>query len=265
VNGERPIALLVSYAGSAFAGFQRQAGPRTVQQVLEEALGRLSGQAVAVRGAGRTDAGVHALGQVADCCLPATCRIAPDRLPLALSATLPPDMAIAGAEAVPPGFHARFWAQSKHYRYLFWRAAVPSPFWRPYAWHFSGPLDVAAMAAAAADLVGRHDCRAFAGSARPVDDATRTILECSVCSAPPWLAIDVRADGFLYRMVRTIAGTLFEVGRGARPVSAVRAAIAGRDRRLAGPALPAHGLCLLGVRYPDAAGPTPPSPGLWPP
>jgi tRNA pseudouridine38-40 synthase len=261
----RPVALVCAYRGAGFAGFQRQAGPRTVQQVLEAALGDLAGRAVAVRGAGRTDAGVHALGQVVDCRLPPSVRMPAARLPLALQARLPADAAAVAAWDVPPDFDARFSALSKRYRYLIWRDPVASPFWRDCAWHRAGPLDVAAMAEAARALAGRHDFAAFAGSARPVADATRTVLECTVRSAPPWLAIDVEADGFLYRMVRAIAGTLVEVGRGAlRPADVPRILAEGR-RAEAGPSLPPWGLCLLHVRYPRRFGLPPAAPAPWPP
>ena len=264
-GAERRVALLVSYAGGAFAGFQRQPAADTVQSRLEQALGALLGGPVTVRGAGRTDAGVHAAGQVVDCLLPPGCPLPPQRLPQALAGRLPPDIAVAAAFAVPADFHARKSAVSKRYRYLLWREATASPFWRPYAWHYSGHLDTAAMGAAAAVLLGRHDFRAFAGAARPVADARRTLLGAAVYGEGPWLAIEIEADGFLYRMVRAIAGTLLEVGRGAMSVADVRGLLRDGLRSAAGPSLPAHGLCLLWVRYPAAAGLPAPGGPPWPP
>jgi tRNA pseudouridine38-40 synthase len=266
VNGAgRPVALVLAYHGAGFAGFQRQPGARTVQGVLERALGDMAGRPVAVRGAGRTDAGVHAAGQVADCRLPDGVRVPTARLPLALGARLPADLAVAEAHDVPPDFHARRSALAKRYRYLIWRRPVPSPFWRQCAWSYAGRLDAPAMAAAAPALVGRRDFSALAGSATPVRSAVRTVLSCTVRAEDPWLAIDVEADGFLYHMVRAIAGTLLEVGRGALRPEDLPAVLCSGRRAAAGPSLPANGLCLLFVRYPASCGlPDPPAP-VWPP
>ena len=271
----RRVAFIVSYDGAGFSGFQRQPGRRTVQSALEDALGDLCGERIVLRGAGRTDAGVHAAGQVVDAGLPAGLAIPTRRLPAALARRLPPGLAAVSAHDVPWGFDARRQALAKRYRFLIWRPAVPSPFWRGYAWHWSGGLDVPSMRAAAAAFVGRRDFSAVAGSARPVPDATRTIAACTVEASGPWLAVEVEADGFLYRMVRTIAGTLVEVGRGRFSVGEVSDILRAGRRGGAGPALPAHGLCLLWVRYrpqialPDPTGPQwplPPGPplGPWP-
>lgn len=260
----RPVVLVVSYIGTAFAGFQRQPAARTVQGALEEALGDLAGMPVPVRGAGRTDAGVHALGQVVDCRLPERLRVPAGRLPAALGRRLSADLGVIAAAEVGPDFHARYAARSKRYRYLLWRERAPSPFWRPFSWHYAGPLDLESMRAAAAHIVGRHDFRCFAGAARPVEDAVRTVLDCTVAAQGPWVAVDVEADGFLYRMVRAIAGTLVEVGRGALGPQEFAGILAARRRAAAGPSLPPHGLCLLGVRYgPEHPVPAPPS--GWPP
>jgi tRNA pseudouridine38-40 synthase len=261
----RPVALLVAYRGTDFSGFQRQPGARTVQGALEDALAGLAGAPVRVRGAGRTDAGVHALGQVADLHLPDGLRLPPERLPFALGARLPADLAVTAAHPVAPGFHARHSALSKRYRYLIWRRPVPSPFWRFGAWSYTGALDVAAMAEAARALQGRRDFSALAGSARPVRSAVRTVMDCTVVARDPWLAIDVEADGFLYRMVRAIAGTLVEVGRGALRPEDVPAILRAGRRGNAGPSLPAAGLCLLHVHYPPACGLPPPGCQPWPP
>lgn len=265
MSGVRAVALVLAYRGTDFAGFQRQPRARTVQAVVEEALADLAGGPVAVRGAGRTDAGVHAIGQVADCRLPASLRVPTARLPLALGARLPADVAVTSAHAVPPDFHARHSAQTKRYRYLIWRRAVPSPFWRTCSWPYAGPLDVAAMAEAGRALVGRRDFAALAGSARPVRSAVRTVSDCVVRAEGPWLAIDVEADGFLYRMVRTIAGTLLEVGRGAMRVGDLPAVLASGRRSAAGPSLPPSGLCLLSVRYGPECGLPDPERPVWPP
>lgn len=262
---ERHVALIVSYAGAGFAGFQRQPGSLTVQGALEEALGGLAGSPVPVRGAGRTDAGVHAAGQVVDFFLPPGLRLPAARLPRALARRLPPGLAAAAAFEVQPGFHARKSALRKRYRYLVWRAEGNSPFHAPYAWQYTGRLDAGAMAAAARAFVGRHDFTAFAGAARPVADATRELTHCAVRTDGPWLSVEVEADGFLYRMVRAIAGTLLEVGRGALPALAVPDLLRRGHRGDAGPSLPAHGLCLLWVRYPPGSGLPEPDDPCWPP
>jgi len=270
----RRVALIVSYDGAGFAGFQRQPGVQTVQSALEAALADLAGAAVVVRGAGRTDAGVHAAGQVVDFALPALLAIPTPRLPLALASRLPPGIAAAAAYDVPAGFHARKGALGKRYRFLIWRPGVTSPFWRAWAWPYAGRLDVPAMQAAAGAFVGRQDFAAVAGAARPVADATRTLVACTVYADGPWVAIEVEADGFLYRMVRAIAGTLVAVGRGALPAAEVPRILRDGRRAAAGPSLPAHGLCLLWVRYGPPAGlpppghpdwPVPPGPPLWRP
>lgn len=261
---ERHVALIVSYAGTAFAGFQRQPAVRTVQGCLEEALGHIAGEPVPVRGAGRTDTGVHAAGQVVDFRWAAGPDIPAKKWPLALARHLPPDLRVATAFEVPDSFHARHSAVAKRYRYLLWRAPGESPFWRPYTWHHTGRLNVEGMREAAAALVGRHDFRCFAGAGRPVSDATRTIFACAIWERGPLLGIDVEADGFLYRMVRAIAGTLLEIGRGALP-GGVQPILAARQRQAAGPSLPGHGLCLLWVRYPSDCGVPPPEDPVWPP
>ena len=263
---QQRVAVIVAYAGGHWHGFQRQPAAPSVQGELERALEVLFGEPVRVRGAGRTDAGVHAAGQVVDFLLPGGCRIPIARLPRALASHLPPDIVPWSAHAVPPDFHARKQALGKRYRYLIWRAGPLSPFLGPYVLAHHGPLDVEAMAGAAAAFVGRHDFSAFAGSARPVPDAVRTVADCRVRPADHLLSVEVEADGFLYRMVRAIAGTLLEVGRGALAADAIPALLAGRRRGDAGPSLPPQGLCLLWVRYPEHLGlPAPEACGAWPP
>lgn len=251
MSAGRPVlvVLTVAYDGTDYCGFQRQRpGPRpSIQQVLEEAIARAVGQEARVTGAGRTDAGVHAEKQVVS--FRAVTRIPVERLPYALNRFLPPDVVVTGAYPGKEGFHPRFSAASKVYRYTIWRAPFPSPFFRRYAWHHPKPLDVAAMRQAAASLVGRRDFAALAGAGRPVRDTVRTVLRCEVDERPPLLVVRVEADGFLYKMARTIVGTLVEVGRGRYPPEAVADILASRDRRRAGPAAPAMGLCLEDVRY----------------
>ena len=263
-QARRHVALIVSYNGAAYSGFQRQPDRDTVQKRLEDALSDLAREPVTIRAAGRTDAGVHAAGQVVDAWLPFSVSVGVARLPLALAVRLPADISVAGGWRVGPTFHARFSAVGKRYRYLIWRPAAVSPFWRPFAWHHKGPLDVTAMDAAARTLEGRRDLTAFAGAARAVSDAARTIRACRVYASGPWVGLEVEADGFLYRMVRSIAGTLWRVGTGALTVRDMQRLVVQRRRDQAGPSLPPHGLCLLHVRYPPEHGLPLPGDTAWP-
>jgi len=245
----RNVKLVVQYDGTAYAGFQRQKGFPTVQEELEKALAACCGEPVRVIGAGRTDAGVHARGQVVNFFTRGT--IPTERIPWALAALLPEDIVVIQAEEVPPCFHARFSARGKVYSYSFWVAPFPSPFWRRYALHVRAPLDREAMERAAATLLGRHDFRAFRGEGSTVRSTVRTLRRLAVQDVPdtPLLRLVAEADGFLYHMMRTLAGTLLEVGRGRIPPEQVGEALRAGDRTLAGPTLPPHGLCLEQVLY----------------
>ncbi|MEW6545988.1 MAG: tRNA pseudouridine(38-40) synthase TruA [Bacillota bacterium] len=245
----RNVKLVVQYDGTAYAGFQRQKGLPTVQEELEKALAACCGEPVRVIGAGRTDAGVHARGQVVNFFTRGT--IPTERIPWALAALLPEDIVVTQAEEVPPSFHARFSARGKVYSYSFWVAPFPSPFWRRYALHVRAPLDREAMERAAATLLGRHDFRAFRGEGSAVRSTVRTLRHLAVQDVPdtPLLRLVAEADGFLYHMMRTLAGTLLEVGRGRIPPEQVEQALRSGDRTLAGPTLPPHGLCLEQVLY----------------
>ncbi len=241
------LALRVAYDGSRYLGFQRQARGPTVQETLEEALSRLAGGPVGVHGAGRTDAGVHAWGQVVHC--EAALPVPLERLPAALNSLLPRDVAVTGAAAVPEGFHARYHARGKIYRYLLWRREAPSPFLARYAWHCRWDLDLAAVRAAAALLVGTHDFRPFSAVGTPVRSTVRTLRRLEVAASDEsLLLLELEADGFLYRMARRIVGTLVRVGRGRLAPEAVTAILAGCGPG-AGPPAPARGLCLMDVLY----------------
>lgn len=245
------IKLTLQYDGTGYAGFQRQPNGVTIQERLEEALRAVAGEPDLRIGAaaGRTDAGVHARGQVVH--FQTDSRIPPDRWPYALNQHLPPDIVAVGAEVVPDGFHARYWARSKRYRYTVECAPFPSPLSRLYAYHWNRPLDVRRMREAAQLLAGRHDFAAFRSAGGAAKTSVRTISLLRVSEAAPFLLMDVAADGFLYNMVRIIAGTLIEVGAGRRSLEEVRRALETGDRRFAGRTLPPHGLCLEAVEYGD--------------
>lgn len=247
----RWLKLTVAYDGGAYAGWQVQPDKATVQGVFQDTWQNLTQECVRVTAAGRTDAGVHALGQVVG--VVTDSRLSNDELHRGLNALLPNDIAVVSVENAREGFHATYDAVAKRYRYQIHNARAPSVFDRHYAWHFPHPLDAAAMHAAGQELVGRHDFSSFetAGSERP--DSIRTITELAVKrgtdDVTDRVTIDVAGDGFLYNMVRTIVGTLVEVGRGTRDVNWPAEVLAAQDRRAAGQTAPPHGLFLVSVDY----------------
>jgi tRNA pseudouridine38-40 synthase len=231
-------------------GWQRQTSGVSIQGLLEDALGRLDEAAVTVHGAGRTDAGVHALGQVAAFSLTRT--IAASGVARALNARLPESVRVLDAEEVPADFHPRFAARSKTYRYRIWTGEVVSPFERRYVWHVGGALDLAAMDAAARMLEGRHDFAAFQSVGTDTTSTERTLFESAIGRsgmADSVITYDVSGDGFLRHMVRAIVGTLVDIGRGHRPPEWMREVLASRNRAAAGPTAPAAGLFLVRVEY----------------
>jgi tRNA pseudouridine38-40 synthase len=240
----------VAYDGTDFAGFQVQTGERTVQGTLEEGVASVLGAAVRVDGAGRTDAGVHATGQVVS--LRTTSPMPAADLRRALNAVLPADLAVEEARDAPPGFHARFSARARTYRYTIWNAPVRKVLGRQYAYHWRAFLDAPAMDAAARGLLGKHDFAAFSGSTRgrerPVD-SVRTLYRLSCWRDGSRVHVEATADAFLPHMVRNLVGTLLPVGMGRAAAVDVRRVLGGRDRRRAGRTVPACGLCLTGVWY----------------
>jgi tRNA pseudouridine38-40 synthase len=254
--------ITVAYDGSDYVGWQRQANGISIQALIEDALRELDGRDVPVAGAGRTDAGVHALGQVAGFTIAR--ELGADALARALNAHLPPAIRIVDAEAAAPAFHPRFGARQKTYRYQLSNADVLSPFERGYAWHVPGPLDVEAMNAAARLFAGRHDFAAVQATGSSVATTEREIFASIVHTAPAarriphdapcpsMLCYEVSGSGFLRHMVRIIVGSLVEVGRGRRPIDWIAEILASRDRTAAGPTAPPHGLFLVRVDYGDA-------------
>jgi len=256
----RNIRLRLAYDGTAYAGWQRQPLPQgmTVQYRLEQALSALFREQIVVTGAGRTDSGVHALGQTANfyCHKP----VPVENIPLALNHKLPPDIRVLSAEEVPMSFHARYDAKSKTYRYLIQRQARANPFTYRYAWTMEEDLDAAAMRQGAGYLLGSHDSRHYAASGVSASHFVRNITELRIDEPPqpptlfPWeyvcrpLTVTVTADGFLYRMVRLITCRLAAVGLGKIPPEAMADFLQGWP----GPNIamaPAQGLTLMEVEY----------------
>lgn len=242
--------LTLAYDGAEFSGWQAQGpgGPRTVQGVLEAALQRLAGAPVRVAGAGRTDAGAHALGQVASFELPRDWR--PDALQRALNALLPADVRALHAAPAPAGFHARRSAVAKHYRYELDSGPVQSPLRRRYAGHVAFALDASAVREAGRAFVGRHDFASLQSAGGSVKTSVRTITRSEARLEAGTLVYEVVADGFLRQMVRSIVGGLVEVGRGAWRIEDLRAALARHDRRGWPAPAEARGLVLVSVAYP---------------
>jgi tRNA pseudouridine38-40 synthase len=244
----RNFKLILSYDGSDFQGWQTQPGYRTVQETLETALTKLTAEAkIRANASGRTDAGVHAVGQVANFYSAMTVPFA--KLLGAINAHLPDDIVVHSVAEVPQAFDANRAALRKLYRYVIHDGPTVSPFLRRYCCHSKQALDAAAMARAAAPLVGQHDFHSFETAWPNRASSVRTITHLAVNRTGEYLWIDVEADGFLYNMVRTIAGTLMNIGRGFWPESMVAAILNAEDRAKAGPTAPAQGLFLMRVTY----------------
>jgi tRNA pseudouridine38-40 synthase len=246
----RTYALTIAYDGRAYGGWQRQQGFDTIQERLERAFAVLHGEPIAVHGAGRTDRGVHALRQCAHVRLGRAW--APGLLVRALNGNLPRDIRVRDAREVSPRFHARFSARGKRYAYRFALGPEEPLFRAGQCWWIRRPLDPTAMRAAAVALRGRHDFAAFAtnpGYERR-HGTVRTIRHVHLVRRPRGLDLVLQGDGFLYNMVRAIAGTLVEVGLGRRDPADLARVLASRDRREAGPNAPAQGLFLVRVLYP---------------
>jgi tRNA pseudouridine38-40 synthase len=241
------VKLLLEYDGSSFSGWQLQPDAPSVQGTLERALATVLREPVRVVAAGRTDAGVHARGQVA--AFSTTRPIDPATLQHSLNALAGPSIAVLRVEEAPAAFDPRREARARAYAYYLINRPAPSPLWRARAWHVRRALDAGAMGAAAARLVGEHDFSSFRGPECSAPHAVRRVVRSAVRRDGELIVYEAEANGFLRHMVRNIVGTLVQVGLGERSLEEFEALFAARDRRRAAPAAPAHGLYLVAVRY----------------
>ena len=245
------ILLTCEYDGTAYVGWQRQLNGLSVQQVLEETLSTLCHTRIAVTGASRTDAGVHALGQM--CMFDTDTTIPPEKFPFVLNTMLPPDIRIQAGREVPPEFHARFLSCGKKYTYRMINQPHASALWRLRAVHVPVALDLDRMAEAARSLLGTHDFSAFQAAGGTAKTTVRTMHEASVSRDGALVTLTVYGNAFLYNMVRIIAGTLIDIGHGRRDVTAFSQALETGNRLCLGPTAPPHGLELTKVDYPPEA------------
>lgn len=253
------VALEVAYDGTDYCGWQIQKNAKTVEYVLTEALRRLLQEDVELTGASRTDSGVHAMGNIA--VFDTETQIPPDRMSMAVNRYLPEDIRVMRSWETAPDFHPRHCVSRKTYEYTIMNTSIPLPVLRRYTYHVYGALDVAAMEQAAGILVGTHDFSAFCSAGSQVKSKVRTIYELNIKERYVWpaapsmgtdgrlLGICVSGNGFLYNMVRILAGTLIEVGLSRRSLDSVAEALAGGRRELAGPTAPAAGLTLCSICF----------------
>ncbi|MCX5641673.1 MAG: tRNA pseudouridine(38-40) synthase TruA [Candidatus Omnitrophica bacterium] len=246
--------LVVSYRGTDFCGWQKQNNGNSLQEIVEEALGRILCEPTGVIASGRTDAGVHSLGQVV--AFKTSVNRSAQDIRQGLNGVLPDSVRVLSAQKASDDFHPQFQAKKKAYRYLVQNTSAPNPLISPYAYFFPKKLNLTKMRQAAAYLVGRYDFTAFQASGRKVNDPVRTVYSLTVkeesadlFQAAGLVGITIVGSGFLYKMVRNIAGTLLEVGRGKIKPEAVREILESGDRRKAGKTMPARGLTLLWVEY----------------
>jgi tRNA pseudouridine38-40 synthase len=241
------IKMTVEYDGSRYHGFQIQHNANTVQAELENGIKRLTGEEASIICAGRTDSGVHALGQVI--VFDTQTSIPGDKWQFALNSFLPADIQIIESSECIPHFHPRFDARSKTYHYIIYRQNKGRIFYRNYALHNIDSLDITAMQAGCELLEGRHNFKSFCASGSSVKTFERSVYHCKVVEEEPFLRLEIKADGFLYNMVRIIMGTLLEIGRGNYQPETITDIIAAQDRTKAGPTVPPQGLYLVEVEY----------------
>ena len=241
------VKLVVAYEGTNYCGWQIQPNGITVEQVLNETLSSLLGEEITVTGASRTDAGVHSLGNVA--VFETHTKMPAEKISFALNQRLPEDIVVQESCQVPEDFHPRFSKSRKTYEYRILNCRFRQPLERRTSYFYHYPLDVSAMQKAAAYLVGEHDFTSFASVHAQTNTYVRTIYALDVVREGDMIRIRVQGNGFLYNMVRIIAGTLIQVGAGIKKPEDMESILAGKDRELAGPTAPAHGLTMIGLEY----------------
>lgn len=243
----RTIKLTISYDGTSYKGWQLQKNAITIQEEIEKAIHKSFGRKERVHGAGRTDSGVHAEGQVAHFKMKGS--IPAGKIPMALNSNLPEDIAIISAEEVSSDFHSRFNAKIKHYRYSIYNSRMRAPLKEKYSWRVTYKLNVALMKREAKVLEGKHDFKSFQASDKKEKTSIRKIYDIRIKKKGLYILMDIEADGFLYNMVRNIIGTLVDIGRGYLPEGSMKKILKSKDRTLAGPTAPAKGLTLIEVKY----------------
>ena len=243
----RRIKLIVAYDGTDYCGWQIQPNGITVEEVLNRALSRLTGEEIRVIGASRTDAGVHARGNIA--ALDTASTIPAERFAYAVKPLLPEDIVVVKSEEVPQDWHPRYQNSVKTYEYRILNREMPDPLKRKYTWHVSFPLDIDKMREAAEHLKGQHDFRSFCSVHTAVKSTVRTIYTLDIVKSGDEIIIRISGNGFLYNMVRIIAGTLAEVGRGFRTLEDVRDLLTAKEREQAGATAPPQGLTLIRIEY----------------
>ena len=243
----RNIKLTITYDGIDYSGWQHQPGKRTIQGELERAISELTGSFTKVNGASRTDAGVSALGQVANIFVDSP--IPTPNFAKAINHRLPRDIIVVDTAEEKQGFDVSSGAKSKLYRYKIFTGKKRNVLETRNCWHRPGALDTKAMDTAAKMLVGTHDFKSFAAAADKRKTSVRTVIQCKVAQEESWVYIDIEADRFLYNMVRNIVGTLVEVGRGRWEPEKIKEILEAKNRTAAGPIAPAQGLCLMWIKY----------------
>ena len=241
------VKLVVAYEGTNYCGWQVQPNGITIEEVLNRELSRLLGESITVTGASRTDAGVHSLGNVA--VFDTNTRMPAEKISYALNRSLPEDIVVQESSEVPQDFHPRFAKSTKTYEYRILNARFRQPLERRTSLFYHYPLDEQLMQQAADYLVGEHDFTSFSSVHAQTNSFVRTIYDLTVKRQGEMITIRVTGNGFLYNRVRIIAGTLLQVGAGSRPPEEMAQILSGRDRELAGPTAPAHGLTMIGIRY----------------
>lgn len=248
-QGQKHLKLEIAYDGTNYGGWQRQDNNSSVQQKIEEALQKICGRKIVVYGASRTDAGVHALRQCASLSISNKKMGNADWL-RAINAHLPRDIRVIRVSAATPKFHAQFYAKSKIYEYRIWNHRVLPPFEVGRAWQVISPLDLTSMRRGSRMLIGKHDFSSFASASRdPRKTNVRTIKRIAIRKSGPLITFEVEGDGFLYKMVRGIVGTLADVGKRRLCAADVKTILAAKDRKKAGQNAPAQGLYLVRVKY----------------